>query len=122
MTLDRRFLDCTFRRQLDWREEEAGKVIVLRPKFGTGKWGRWIGSRLGQSDYRIRLDEIGSLVWKACDGDTPAREIVQKLRAEFGSRVEPAEQRLHQFLMQMHRARMIELGEPAPASPGEEPA
>lgn len=83
-------------------------MIVLRPRLGRGKWGLFIARRLGLSDYKIRLDDIGSLVWKACDGATPMSEIAKRLRREFGDRAEPAEDLLQQFATQMYRARMIE--------------
>jgi hypothetical protein len=84
-------------------------MIVLRPRFGESKLGRWLESALGLSPYRIRLDDVGTLVWKNCDGNVTAQEIADKLRDQFGSRVEPAEDRLHHFITQMNRSRMIEV-------------
>lgn len=65
----------------------------------------WLGLR----DYRIRLDELGTLVWRHCDGRHTATQIADLLRERFGDRVEPAEARLQRFLVQMHRARMVVL-------------
>jgi hypothetical protein len=104
-----RFLEYRFQRRLQWKEVEDGRVVVLRPRFGEGKAGRWLESILGLSPYRIRLDEIGTVVWKNCDGKIPARKIAEKLRNEFGDKVEPAEDRLQDFVTQMSRARMIEV-------------
>lgn len=70
---------------------------------------------LGLGDYRIRLDELGTLVWRHCDGRHSAPEIAHLLRERFGARVEPAEGRLQRFLMQMHQAKMVVL------VPGSEP-
>ena len=109
MTVDPRFLQCRFRRRLEWKEAEDGRTIVLRSRFGEGKLGRWLESLLRVSPYRIRLDDVGTLVWKNCDGRVSAREIADKLRNEFGDKVEPAEDRLHHFITQMSRARMIEV-------------
>jgi hypothetical protein len=102
------FLNCRPARRLDWEELEQ-RVIVLRPRFGESRWGRRLAAWLGLSEYRIRLDEIGSYIWHHCDGRTPAARLVQQLREEFGERVEPAEQRLQHFILQMRRARMINL-------------
>ncbi len=104
---DSRFLASRPRRILEWEEDGQGRVIVFRPRFGSGAWGRRFSSWLGVGPYRIRLDEVGSLVWKHCDGDTDASEIAVRLRGAFGERVEPAEDLLERFLSQMHRARMI---------------
>ena len=93
-------------------------MIVLRPRFGEGKVGRWLASALGLSPYRIRLDDVGTLVWKNCDGTVSAQEIANKLRDQFGEKVEPAEDRLHHFITQMTRARMIEVNtKPGSVSP-----
>ena len=109
MQCDPRFLHCRFDRRLEWREAEDGRVIVLRPRFGEGRLGSWLASLLGMSPYRIRLDDIGTLVWRNCDGKTSAGEIAILLREAFGEAVEPAEDRLHNFITQMNRARMIDI-------------
>ena len=108
MTVDPKFLRYRFRRCLEWKETDDGKTVVFRPRFGQGKVGRWLETTLGLSPYRIRLDEIGTLVWKNCDGKIAAQEIANQLREQFGDKVEPAEDRLQQFITQMIRARMIQ--------------
>lgn len=110
MTADaERFWQACPRRRLDWREAEDGRCVVLRPRLGESRAGRWLAARLGNPCYRIRLDDIGTLVWKACDGQTPLAEIARCLRARFGAQAEPAEQRLARFVQTMLRSRMIEL-------------
>lgn len=98
-----------FIRRYEWQEAEDGRVVVLRPRFGEGRLSRWAAELLRVSDYRIRLDEIGTVVWKRCDGSTTFREIADELKGRFGEKVEPAEDRLKQFISQMIRARMIEV-------------
>lgn len=102
------FWNARPRRRLDWREQD-GRGVVLRPKFGEGRFGRWLAAKLGDPCYRIRLDEVGTFVWKTCDGETPLAEMARRLRAEFGERVEPAEERLARFVQSMLRSRMIEV-------------
>ena len=101
------FWDSRPRRRLDWREQDDGRCVVLRPKLGEGRIGRWLASTLGDPCYRIRLDDVGTFIWKRCDGETPLAEIAARLRAEFGARVEPAEERLARFVQSMLRSRMI---------------
>ncbi len=117
MVADPLFLRCRFSRCLDWKEAEDGRMIVFRPRFGCGRFGLWLESLLGLRPYRIRLDEMGSLVWKNCDGRLSAQEIARKLREQFGEKVEPAEERLHHFIEQMRRARMIEVNHENLSSP-----
>ena len=109
MDSGREFLHTCFSRRYKWREAEDGKVIVMRPRFGESGMSRKISGLFNLSDYRIKLDDIGTLVWKRCDGKTTAAEIADELRIQFGDRVEPAEDRLSRFVSQMLRARMIEV-------------
>ena len=100
------------RRLLDWREDEEGRCVLLRPKLGTGRWGRWAAGYLGDPYYQIKLDEVGTMVWKASDGTIRLSQIAEQLRHRFGNRIEPAEARLHQFVQGMRRSRLIELPNP----------
>jgi hypothetical protein len=103
------FLNARFIRRLEWKEEGDGRVVVLRPRFGENKLGRWLVSTFGMTDYSIRLDDIGSAIWKNCDGVATAADISRILRKEFGEEVEPTEQRLKEFITQMIRGRMIKV-------------
>ena len=97
------------RRRLDWREADDGRCVVLRPKFGESRVGRWLGARVGNPHYRIRLDELGTFVWKACDGETPIGDIIVRMREQFGTDVEPADERLVMFIRKMTKSRLLEL-------------
>ena len=103
--------DARPRRLLEWREED-GRCVLLRPRFGTSPPGRWLAGLAGDPHYRIRLDEVGTLVWKACDGRTSLAQIARSMRAAFGDRVEPADERLARFVGRMLKGRMIAVAEP----------
>lgn len=113
------FPSCRLVRRLEWTEAEDGRILVFRPRFGESALGRKFASWLGLSDYRIRLDEIGTLVWKQCDGRRPASQIADALRKQFGERIEPAEDRLQTFVFQMSRARMIAIEVESKTEPDE---
>ena len=97
-------------RRLDWREGDDGRVEVLRPKFGTGRIGRWISSRLRRPDLAIKLDETGSFVWKLCDGGHAVEEIAAALEESAVATAEDVRPRLALFLNQMVRRQMIDWG------------
>jgi hypothetical protein len=101
------FWNACPRRLLDWHDSGDGRCVVLRPKFGDSRVGRWFASKLGDPCYRIRLDDVGTFIWKACDGQTSLTQMAGRLRGEFGERVEPAEERLARFVQSMRRSRMI---------------
>ena len=100
------------RRRLNWRESDDGCCILLRPKFGNSEFGQWLASRLANPDYQIRLDQIGSFVWRACDGKTPLVSIADGMRDQFGSNIEPVEQRLATFIRQMVQSRLLDTSSP----------
>ena len=108
MALRSWFLECRPVHRLAWVEEDQ-RVIVLRPRLGESRLGVKIARTLGFPDYRVRLDDIGTAVWKWCDGESTAAQIADRMREAFGARIEPAEERLQSFLLQMTRARLIEI-------------
>ncbi len=102
-------LSCQPKRLLEWQEDDRGQVVILRPKLGKSRLARWCSSRFENPYYRIRLDKVGTLVWKSCDGNTKLSSILQSMRKHFGTDVEPAEDRLWRFLSTMRRSRLIEM-------------
>jgi hypothetical protein len=96
------------RRRCDWVEEE-GRVVLLQPRYGQGRLGRWLERRLGKQPIRVRLDEVGTFVWRRCDGSRPVAGIAEELRVEFGEAIEPAAERLVSFLGSLRRNRFVDL-------------
>lgn len=96
------------RRARKWEEDAEGRVTILEPRYGSNRIGRWIAGRLRARPIRIRLDDLGSTVWKACDGASDVAAIVARLRTEFGDAIEPAHDRLATFLRHLERNRFIE--------------
>ncbi|MDP6580765.1 MAG: PqqD family protein, partial [Vicinamibacterales bacterium] len=103
------------RRLLEWCEED-GRCVLLRPRLGSSRLARWVAGLGGDPHYRIRLDEVGTLIWKACDGQTALADIVALMRKRFGDQVEPADERLARFVRKMVKGRLITL-EPAGVPP-----
>lgn len=105
---DGELLGARPRRAAEWREED-GVAVLLRPKLGRGRLGRRLAACLRDPYYRIRLDDVGTFVWRAANGTTRADQIAGQLRDRFGSRAESAEAQLCRFLRQLRRAGLIEL-------------
>lgn len=97
------------KRLLEWELDSAGRAILMRPRFGSGRIGSILSHWLQPAHYRIRLDDMGTVVWLALDGETTLFSILPKLRERFGREIEPAEERLTGFVSQMLKARLIEL-------------
>ena len=94
-------------RAREWVTDEDGRVRVLEPTYGRWRIGRWLAHRIGRPNIEIRLDEIGSEVWKACDGSTPVGRIAEMLETRFGERIAPTGERLSRFFEQLDRNKMI---------------
>jgi len=80
-------------RVAEW-EVVGDRVVVIRPAPG-GHGFRRLANLLffALAARRIRLDDIGSSGWRQLDGKSTVAQVAQKLREEFGDRVEPAEER-----------------------------
>ena len=102
-----RFWGLRPRRRLEWRDVDEQHCVVLRPRLGEGRFGRWLAGCLSDPYYRIKLDSIGSFVWRACDGETPLSVIAERMRRHFGDSIEPVEERLGRFVQTMQRGRLI---------------
>lgn len=93
-------------RRMEWKRRDDGGVDVLRPKFGTGRVGRYLSSRMRRPDVTIRLDETGSFVWLHCDGKRTVADIARALEQRDGP-ADDLRSRLTTFLVGMLRRGMI---------------
>jgi len=58
---------------------------------------------------RIDLDEYGSYVWKAIDGEKTIYEICEKLKEKFGEDVEPLYERFGTYINILKNNKFIEI-------------
>lgn len=99
-------LEIAPERVAGWTEQD-GRVVVERPlppARGVAGLFRRLSFLTGVK--RLKLDELGSAVWRHLDGRTVAR-VVASLREEFGERCEPAEDRLQLYIGILRRERLI---------------
>ncbi len=94
---------------MKWEDGPEERAVLLVPRFRKGPLARWLQPRLKRPHIRVKLDEIGSFAWHRMDGKTRFTEIVNAMREHFGERVEPAEQRLQQFLILLYRDKFVKL-------------
>jgi hypothetical protein len=88
-------------------EETEGHVTLLVPRYGRNALSRWFERRTRTKPFKVHLDDVGTFVWQRCDGETRVAEIAVGLREEFGERIEPAEDRLVQFLTNLVQGRFV---------------
>jgi hypothetical protein len=89
-------------------EEVDGRVVVLRPYPDTrGVRGFLDRFFHRMSANRIRLDEIGTVAWKALDGERTVSEVADVLREAFGEAVDPVEERLGHLVWLLRKEGML---------------
>jgi hypothetical protein len=95
-------------RTCDHRERDDGTVDVVMPRYGGGALGRFLGGFVRNRSVHVHLDDIGTGVWRLCDGRHTVHEIGESLHRQFGERIDPVYDRLELFLRQMKKSGMIE--------------
>lgn len=94
-------------RTADW-EERGDRVVVLRPTPDSHGMRRALDWFLYLMAVRkVRLDEIGSFIWRQLDGKQSVAEIAQVLGEQFGDRVKPAEERLGYLVRVFRREEFV---------------
>ncbi len=90
-------------RQHRFEELPDGRIVVFMPRF-TGRFARrFILPLFARPEFRVQLDDLGSAVWRACDGRSTVREIVTQLHASIGGDGAELAGRVHFFLRRLHR-------------------
>ena len=111
------------RRMVEHEETGDDLVVVLRPRFMSGPFAWWLQPRLHKPHFHVKLDAIGTFVWRRCDGEQTIGDMVTAMEEHFGEDVAPALPRLKMFLGEMERGKMVELVPPdlkkSPNSAGE---
>lgn len=107
-------------REWDTGGDASSRVDIIVPRF-AGKWlGKLILPKLKRPHYRVSLDEIGSWVWRRCDGTTTVKQIGRGLSEQFGDEVEPVYDRLALFFRQMEEHSFIVFSNLSSESAGED--
>ena len=74
-------------RTAEWYEED-GLVHIRLQKFDS-RWGKWLCRALKKPNFAtIKLDDLGSSVWKHCDGATTVGNMLNQLHEKMGNTFE----------------------------------
>ena len=62
---------------------DAGRVVLLVPRYRDALWGRLVQPRLGPAKryVRVPLEARGSAMWRAMDGRRPVRDLLEVVAA-----------------------------------------
>jgi Coenzyme PQQ synthesis protein D (PqqD) len=112
-TGDAEILSCVPHRLGPWQADGETRVIVERPKPETrGFRGAFDHLRWLMSHPKIRLDDLGSFVWKRMDSGETLSELARVTSEAFPDRAEGMDQRLALFATALHHQGLIELRVP----------
>ncbi len=106
-------LDLTTVRLHECEEDETGKVVILVRKFKNAWFSHFALGRRSPV-IRIRLDEIGSKVWKAMDGKCSVTALLDHLNKHWNEapeKISELDKRLAAFISIMYDNRYISFRE-----------
>jgi len=96
------------RADLEWSTNKEGLVEIKTPKF-TSTFGKSFCKIIKKDDtFTAKMDKIGSIVWKNCNGKNSVKVIIGKVKKAF-PKEENIDQRLYLFLQQMNSLKYIAL-------------
>lgn len=90
-------------------DEVEGKVVILVPKFES-KWIHNLFPNTQMLFYRIKLDDLGSKVWKNISGEkniSGISDVVLEELVEKAQPVEELEDRISKFMSLLYDRRYI---------------
>jgi hypothetical protein len=90
-------------------DEVEGKVTILVPKFES-RWIHVLFPRTEKLFYRIKLDELGTMVWKNISGEKNISGISRFIIKELAEKTQPydeMEDRILKFISMLYDRRYI---------------
>ena len=99
--------DFTFRRNLQYEQNENGNVVLIIPKFKNPFFVKWFVPMLAKKYFRVKLDERGSFIWNNCDGNASLMNIAEKLKQTFNETDESIYRRIATFVLKLERNRFL---------------
>jgi hypothetical protein len=96
-------------RACEFEESADGLIVALYRKAQHNFLEKILFKSMLDKPQKIDLDEIGSFIWKLCDGNKSMQQIVEQAKIKFSERIEPAVQRVKLFVDKMHSMKLINL-------------
>ncbi len=101
-------LDLIPEQKIQFEESSDGLVTLLKPKFKNKLLVKYLLPRIKKPNFKIKLDQFGSFVWKQCDGKNTVEQISNLLKQKFQDEIDPVYDRLAMFIQSLARYRFIE--------------
>ncbi|MBN1634732.1 MAG: PqqD family protein [Ignavibacteria bacterium] len=86
--------------------QDKGRVTIYFPKFKNSFMQSLI-PRNKPKDINIHLDELGSEVWLAIDGNKNVSFIIKELDSKIGENIQPSQDRISKFITKLYHHKFI---------------
>jgi hypothetical protein len=100
------FLKLIPEKNIDYREEEEGKITLILEKTKNPLLKSIINFFRKSQYFYIHLDKTGSFVWKQIDGKTDNKEILNRMNEVLGDDNSYID-RLRLFLRELEKSKFI---------------
>ncbi len=84
-----------------WEEKNGSVYLIIHHDKLIEKIVAWLTKRSVVTD--VKLDELGTYVWKEIDNNKTIYDIGQSLSKEFGEKCEPIYERLIMYLRYLNK-------------------
>ena len=92
---------------VEWEKNEAGEIELMIPRSGS-KFAKIVGSIFPAPEHRgMVLDEIGTVIWELCDGNTTVEGLVNTIRQRYKLNRRETEASVTQFLKTLAQRGLI---------------
>ena len=90
---------------VNWIEKDG--VVSLKVRKFKSRIGRWFCHAFKKPEYfMINLDELGTFIWKRCNGEKTVETILHELEKNYDEKM--MKERLYYFLSALKRYGYIE--------------
>lgn len=100
-------LDLIPEQKIQFEESSDGLIILLKPKFKNKLLVKYLLPQIKKPNFKIKLDQFGSFVWKQCDGINTVEQIAKLLQDHFKEDIEPVYDRLSLFMQSLVKHQFI---------------
>ena len=95
---------------IEWELISKSNLVVLKkPKFTHPLLRKYLLPRLKNPYFKIKLDAVGSVVWKNINGQNKVYDIAKILETNFGTSVQPVYNRIALFVKALEKYKFITL-------------
>lgn len=93
--------------------ENDGLITLNLPKFKSPFFSKWLVPKNKSENINIKLDLLGSLVWKNMDGTRSVQAICDavKLDVQDEKTLQGLEERAAKFITELYKSRFINFKE-----------